>query len=115
MQCPCLVHEPTTVSKARHARNKLALCASTRETASAVARSSVPRKSRLLLGGRTWYVAPRSHAEGERPLGGAMPLPSAPTDHNQRGTARARSKLTCYAASRLTVSRVARSRVPRQH
>ena len=72
MQCPCLVHGPTTISEARRAHNKLALCASTRETANAVACSRVPQKSRLMLGGRSWYVAPRPRAEKERPLAGAM-------------------------------------------
>ena len=72
VQCPCLVHEPTTISEARRTRNKLALCASTRETANAVACSRVPQKSRLMLGGRSWYVAPRPRAEKERPLAGAM-------------------------------------------
>ena len=75
----------------------------------------MPRKHRLILGGRSWYVTPRPRAEGERPLVGAMPLRSAPNDHNQPGTARARSKLAYGAASRETVSRVARSCVPREH
>ena len=63
-QCPCLVHGPTTTSETRRARNKLECCASSRETANAVARSRAPRKSRVILGGRSWYVAPRPHAEG---------------------------------------------------
>ena len=115
VQCPCLLYKRPTTSAARRARSTLACCASSRETASAVPRSRVPRKSRLILGGRSWYVAPRPRTEGEGPLGGAMPLPSAPTDHNQRGTARARSKRAYYASSRETVSAAARSHVPREH
>ena len=86
---PYLVHRPTTTSAARRARNKLACCASSRETASAVPRSRVPHKRRLILDGRSWDVAPRPRAEGERPLVSAVPLPSAWADHNQRSTARA--------------------------
>ena len=82
------------------ARSKLANCASSRETASAVARSRLPREHRLVLGGRNKCVVPRPRAEGERPLVGAIPLPSAAIDHNQRGAARARSKLACCASSR---------------
>ena len=73
MQCPCLVPEPTTISEARRALNKLANCASSRQTASAVPRSRVPRKSRLILEGRSWHVTPRPRTEGERPLEGAIP------------------------------------------
>ena len=114
MQCPCLVHEPSTISETRRARIKLSNCASSQETASAVPRSRVPRKSRMILEGRTWYVTPRPHAEGERPVEGAIPYPSALTDHNQTGTARACSKLACCASSRETASAVARSHVPRE-
>ena len=89
--CPCPVHRPVTASTAQRARNKLACCASSRETASAVPYSRVPHKSRLILEGRSWYVTPRPRAEGERPLEGATSLPSSLTDHNQRGTARART------------------------
>ena len=55
-------------------RSKLACRTSSRESASAVAHSRVPRKSRLILGGRSWHVAPRPRIEGERPLAGAVPL-----------------------------------------
>ena len=96
------------------ARSKLACCASSRETASAVARSRVPRESRLILGGRSWHDAPRPRAEGERPIAGAVDLPSAWNDHNKRDTARAHSKLAYCASFRETASTVARSRVPRE-
>ena len=79
---------------------------------SAVVRSHVPRESRLVLGGRSWHVAPRPCAEGERPLAGAVPLSSAWSDHSQRGTVRARNELECCAFSRETASAVARPRVP---
>ena len=97
------------------ARSTLTCCAASRETVSRVARSRVPREHRLILGGRSWYVTPRPRAEGERPLVGATPLHGASTDQNQRGTARARSELAYCAASRETVARMARSRVPREH
>ena len=84
------------------ARKKLACCASSRETASAVTRPRVPRENQLILGGHSWHVAPRQRAEGERPLAGAVPLLSAWTAHDQRSTAHARSKLACCASSRET-------------
>ena len=96
------------------ARRKRACCASSRETVSAAARLHVPREHRLILGGRSWYVAPRPRAEGERPLVGVIPLPSASTDINQRDTARAQQACVLRCA-RETVSAAARSRVPREH
>ena len=95
-------------------RSNLACCTSSRETASTVARSRVPRESRLVLGGNRWHVAPRPRAERERPLADAAILPAARTDNHSRGTARARSKLVCCASSRETASAVARTRVPRE-
>ena len=62
------------------------------------------RGSWLGVGGRSWHVAPRARAEGERPLAGAVLFVSARADHNQRGTARARSKLECCASSQETAS-----------
>ena len=53
------------------AHSKLECCASSREIASAVARSRLPCERRLILRGRSWLVTPRSRAEGERPLTGA--------------------------------------------
>ena len=97
------------------ARSKLACCASFRETASAVARSRVPREQQLILGGRNWYVTPRPRAEVERPLAGALHLPSSSADSKQPGTARARSELACCASSRETASAVARLRVICEH
>ena len=97
-----------------HAGSKLACCASSRETASVVARSRVPRESRLILDGHRWHVAPRPHAEGERPLASVVSLPSASVDRNQRSTVHARSKLECCAFSRETASAEAHLRVPRK-
>ena len=95
--------------------SKLACRASSREIASAVARSSVPRESRLILGGHYWHVAPRPRAEGERPLASAVPCSAHEADHSQRSTARTRSsKLACCASPRKIASAVARSRVPRE-
>ena len=70
-------------------RSKLTCCAASRETVSRVARSRVPREHRLILGGRSWYVGPRTRAEGERPFVGVVCLPNAWADHNQRSTAHA--------------------------
>ena len=88
-QCPCLAYGPSTTSAARRAHSKFACYASSRETASAVARSRLPRKSGLVLGGRRWYVAPRPRVEGEGALVGTLSVSNAWADHNQRGTARA--------------------------
>ena len=58
---------------AAHARCKRACCASSRERASAVARSRVhTRASRMPVGGRDWHVGARPCTEGERPLAGAV-------------------------------------------
>ena len=114
MQCPSIGHKPTTTSAARRACRKLACCAHSRGIASAVAHARVPRTSRLCVGGRTWHIAPRPRAEGERPLAGAVPFHMSRTDHNQRGTARARSKLAYCASSREIASAAAHARVPRE-
>ena len=66
VQCPLVVRGSTTTSAAQRARGKLAYCAFFRETASEVARSRVPRESRLLLGGRSWHVAPRPRTYGRK-------------------------------------------------
>ena len=50
VQWPFLVREATATSAARRARSTLACCASSRETASEVAHSRMPRESRLILG-----------------------------------------------------------------
>ena len=75
-----------------------------------MARSRVPRESQLILGGRSWYVAPRPRAEGKRPLADAVPLPSAQLDHNQHDMARARSELVCCASPAEGFSPSARGR-----
>ena len=80
-------------------RSKLECCASSRETASAVVRLRVPRKSRLILGGRSWHVAPRPRAEGERPLAGAMPLSSARNTTTTSAARRARAPISSAAPS----------------
>ena len=85
------------------------------QTASEVARSRVPRESRLVLGGHRWHGAPRPRAEAERPLAGAVPSPTARTNNNRHSTVRAGSKLACCAFFRPTESAVARSRAPREN
>jgi hypothetical protein len=69
-------------------------------------RTSAARETRRCLGvgGRSWHVAPRGHAEGKRPLNGTVRLCTARDDNSQRGTARAFSKLECYASSLVTAS-----------
>ena len=78
------------------------------ECSGALARSGVPRDSRLILGGHSWYVAPRPRVDGEGPLASAVALPSAWTNHGQRGTTCTRSKLACSASFRETAGAVAR-------
>ena len=58
----------------------------------------------LGVGCRSWHAAPRARAEGKRPLDGAVRFGTAWVDHNQRGTARAFSKLECCASSLVTAS-----------
>ena len=56
------------------ASSELACCASSRETASAVARAHVPRESWLCVGGHSWHVAPRSCNKEERRSAGTGPF-----------------------------------------
>ena len=114
MQCPFAVHEVSTSSAARRACNKPACCASFLEAPSAVARSRVPRESRLGLGGGNWHVAPRPRAKGERPHTGAMLFRCVRSDRNQCDTTRARKNLASCALSREAASAVARSRMPHE-
>ena len=58
----------------------------------------------LGAGGRKWHVAPMPHAEEEMRLAGTPPFYEVTSEHNQRATARARSKLACCASSRETES-----------
>ena len=172
-QCPSKAWADHNQRGTARARSKLECCASSLETASAGARATRDTRRWLGVGGRSWHVAPRARAEGERPLAGAVPfdrhgptttsaarraraasssaappperqraqarlrcatrgaglaleaaagtshhgrapkerglspvqcLYVAMTDHNQRGTARARSKLECCASSPETAS-----------
>ena len=76
-RCSALLRWADQPKRARHsvsARNKPACCAYSQEAASAVARSRVPRESRLVLGGRNWHVSPRPWAEGEKPFACAVPF-----------------------------------------
>ena len=96
------------------ARLTLACYAGSRETASAVALARLPHEFRLRVGGHSSHVAPRSCTGREKPLGGAVPFYSPGTDRNQRNTAHARGKLTCFATSRETASAVGLARVLRE-
>ena len=121
MQCPFVVHRPTTTSAARHTRSKFACCAFFRETASEVADSeqsgALARATRKPAGTgcHRWHGAPRPRTEAERPLAGVMSSPTARTDHNRHSMVRACSKLACCAFFRQTESAVARSRAPREN
>ena len=115
VQCPFIAaYADRSQRGTARACGKLACFATSRETASAVALVRVPRDSRLRVGGHSSHVAPRSCTEGERPSAGAVPFRSAYADRSQRGTARARGKLACFATSRETASAVALARVPRE-
>ena len=116
MQCPYLVHKSTTTSAVRRARSsKLACCASSRETASAVVRSHVPRESRLVLGQAAAGTSHHSRAPKERDLS-PVQCPCL-----TRGTTTASAARCARAASssartfpQETASTVARPRVPRE-
>ena len=58
----------------------------------------------LGVGCRSWHVAPRARAEEKWPLDGAVRFGTTRDDNNQRGTARAFSKLECCASSLVTTS-----------
>ena len=58
-----------------------------------------PLESLLCVGGRSWHVAARSCADGERPLDDVVPSHRARLDYNQRGTARACRKRAGCASS----------------
>ena len=96
------------------ARSKLACCASSRETASAGARAARGTRRWLGVGGRSWHVAPRPRAEGERPLAGAAPFYER-TDRPQpaRHGARAQQARVLRLLPRDSERRRA-SRVPRE-
>ena len=126
VQYPFAGHGSTTTSAARRARDASAraappphrqptqCCASSPQTANAVARLRAPRESRLLVGGRSWHVGAWSYTDEEGLLAGAVPFRRALADYNQRGTARARRKRTCCAYSPQTANAVARLRAPRE-
>ena len=82
-RCKVWPRQPT----ARRRREPSRLC-STLSYNLRARRSRVPREHRLILGGRSWYVAPRPPAEGEGPIVGAVSFPSEWANHNQRGTTR---------------------------
>ena len=100
--------------RAASARGKLACFATSRETASAAALVRVPRECRLHVEGHSSHVAPRSCAERERPLAGAVPVHSAGADRSQRGTARAR-QARMFRPPQDTASAVALERRSREN
>ena len=97
--CHSIIHRPITTSAAKRSRGKLACFATSRETASAVLPVRVPRECRARIGSLSLHIAPRPCTEKERPSAGAVPFHSAQVNHNQRGTARPRGKLECFATS----------------
>ena len=76
VQWPWIGCGQTITSAARHARVASTRAAPTRERDSDCSGvpARLPRESRLCVGGRSWYVAPRSCTEGERPFAGAAPF-----------------------------------------
>ena len=90
------------------ARSNVSCFATSRETAIAVSLLRVQCDSRLRVGSHSSNVAPRSCIiGGERCSAGAVPFQGTYADRSQRGAARARAKLVCFAASREKVSAVA--------
>ena len=107
-----MVHESTPASAARRVREASSRTAPPPERQRPQWHAhAFPRESRLIVGARSWNVAPRSCTEGVRPPASAVPFHSAWTDHDQRGTARARGNFARCASSRETASAVARPRV----
>ena len=113
MQHPSIEHRSTTTRAAR-ARRKRAWCASSPQTANAVARLRALRERRLLVGGCGQYAAARSCAEGERLLAGAVLSHIVCTDYNQRGRARACRKRAWCTCSPQTANAVARLCAPHE-
>ena len=96
------------------ARRKRACFASLPQAATAVVRLRAPRKSRLLVRGRTWHVGARPCIESKWFFFGAVSFPMAWTGHNQRGTAGARRKCACYTYSPQAATAVTRLRALRE-
>ena len=98
VQYPYLAPEPTTTSATWrvHAPTSCGAPPPQRQRAQRACATQDTRHW-LGVGGRSWHVAPRARAERERPLAGAMSLFIACTDHNHRGTARARTKSSSAA------------------
>ena len=98
-------YEPSTTSAALRAR-AASLSAAPHPSDSERRRTSSAREMRRCLGvgGRSLHVAPRARDEGERPLVGAGSFRSESADHDQSGTARARSKLERCPSSLVTTS-----------
>ena len=97
---------------AARARRKLAFCASSPETASAVVCSCARRaRAGCVLEASAGHVAARSCTEEERRLADAVRFHRVQIDYNQRDTTFMRRKLACCASSRERASAVARSRV----
>ena len=80
-------------------RSKLASSASSSDTESADAPPLSDTRRWLGAGGRSWFVAPRPHAEEEMPLDGTAPFYEVSYGVNQPAAARARRKPACCAAT----------------
>ena len=86
---------------AARARRKLAFCASSPETASAVVCSCARRaRAGCVLEASAGHVAARSCTEEERRLADAVRFHRVQIDYNQRDTTFMRRKLACCASSR---------------
>ena len=73
VQYPRIFRRLITATAALRACGKVACVATSRETASAVARACVPRECRVRVGGHSSHVAPRPCAKRERSPAGAVP------------------------------------------
>ena len=104
-QCACASCRPPTTSAAWRARAASSSSAP-HPSDSERRRTSSARETRRCLGvgGRSLHVAPRARDERERPLVGAGGYRRTHADHDQSGTARARSKLGRRPSSLVTAS-----------
>ena len=91
---------------ARHGPRAAGSSAAPRSSDSKRRHTCAARETRhkLVAGGRSWYVAPRAHAERKRPLNGTVRFGAERDDNNQRSMARTFSKLECCASSLVTAS-----------
>ena len=83
-RCSILTYGIDRLQSARHSacvRRKRSCCASSPQTANAVARLRAPRESQLLVGGHCWHVGARSCTEREMLVAGSVTFRMAWTDY----------------------------------